>query len=399
MRALVNKKVQTLPQEPGVYFFRNAKNAVLYVGKAKNLRKRVSSYFQHSSLASDKEKMVTEIVDLECMIVHSETEALLLETSMIKKYRPQYNIVLKDDRNFSYIKVTVQESFPRVFVVRQMIADGSKYFGPFLSIASVYETLRVLRTLFPFRTCTNMPKRPCLEYHLGRCVAPCAIEEGRQEYPQLIAEVCAFLRGDAAFLLRALEQKMQTAARRFEYEKAARFRDQITAIRRVMSKQHVISLHDESQDVVSVAKFGVHAAVHIFFVRRGQVSGQAKFPLEHVESADESQILEAFLAQYYTQVAELPKEVIVPHPVSAALRGIKCTVPKRGHKRKLLLMGQKNALAFVQATYAHKKINVQHTHQSLEELQTILHLSTLPRRIEVYDISNIQGAEPVASIC
>lgn len=398
MSLTLNKKLRTLSQDPGVYLFRNANHEVIYVGKAKNLRKRVRSYFSKGSLAPDKERMITEIADVECMIVHSETEAFLLETSMIKKYRPQYNIVLKDDRNFSYIKVTVQKSFPRVLVVRKILADGSKYFGPFLSTASVYETLRVLRKTFPFRTCAVMPKQPCPEYHMGRCVAPCAFEEGRKQYAKIIAQVCVFLRGNDREIRKSLQQQMYDAAAREEYEKAARFRDQIEAIARVTAKQHVISLHADSQDIVSVAQAGTVAAVHIFFVRQGRVSGQAQFILEHVEGAKESQLLEAFLAQYYTQVAELPKEIVISHPVRLPHFQIPLTLPQRGHKRQLLLMGQKNALAFAKQTRDSEEISERQARQSLQELVQIFHLSHSPRRIEVYDISNIQGYEAVGSM-
>lgn len=396
---ILQLRIQKLPHKPGVYVFHDADGVVIYVGKAKDLRKRVSSYFQKTlSLAPDKRLMVQLIDRVEVTIVGSETEAFLLEASLIKKYRPRFNIILKDDKNFSYIKVTLSETFPRVLVVRNIVNDGSRYFGPFLSTGAVYETLSVLRQVFHYRTCDRLPKKPCLEYHMGRCTAPCSLAEAKSGYADMMAGVLHFLKGDVKPVLEDLEKKMRAASHARAFEKAAKYRDQIRAVKRIVEKQHVISVKRENQDVVSVVKIDGVAGVNIFSVRGGKLLGKANFILQHTEHAFEHDILEAFLQQYYTQVVDFPAEIIVPYPV--ALPGIDAviTVPERGHKRALLEMGITNARDHVEVSRASWERDEHRVARGLRELAVALDLSAPPSRVEVYDISNIQGYQAVGSM-
>src|SRR3990167_2384377 len=403
MNSVLQKKLAGLPHQPGVYVYKDARGDVLYVGKAKDLAKRVRSYWQSGrSLVPDKALMVSQAADIDITVVSSETEAFLLEASFIKKYRPRFNIILKDDKSFSYIKVTLREEFPRVLVVRRVTRDGSRYFGPFLSSAVVYETLGVLRKLFPYRTCDVMPKRPCLEYHMGRCIAPCAFESGRAEYGRVIADVLAFLSGDTRAVVRDLRAKMAAAAVAREFEKAARFRDQIAAVARVTEKQHIVSVAGAHQDVVSVVKVDGVAGVNVFTVRDGEIRGKANFILQHTEHADEAAIVQAFLQQYYTQVMDLPREIIVPVAVLLPQLDVLVTVPQRGHKRQLLLMGEKNAAQYVEQSRVSWEREEHRARRGLRELGEAVGVPGVdgagPQRVEVYDISNIQGYEAVGSM-
>lgn len=407
-------KVRALPTKPGVYLFRNAKGDVIYVGKAVSLRDRVRSYFQQQGrFTSPKVKaMVEHIVDVEYIVTDSEVEALILEATLIKEHEPRYNVRLKDDKAYPYLKVT-DEPFPRVVVVRRP-KKGERTFGPYANPRAVRETMAFLRKLFPLRTCSldlsgELDYRPCLLYHIGRCGAPCAGLQSEEEYNKLIEEVCLFLEGRHQRLIPDLRRKMEEAAANLEFEKAARLRDQMLALERVVERQKVVSTGGEDQDVVGLARSNGAGCVQVFFIRDGKLTGRDHFFLTALEDTEDQEALAAFLKQYYSNASFVPKEILLSHPVEeeevlaqwlSERRGSKVylRVPQRGEKRRLVEMVTQNAALVLgerEAAHARKAERVE---RGLAELQELLGLPVPPRRIEAYDISNIQGTEAVASM-
>lgn len=413
-REALLEKVRALPTKPGVYLFRNRTGEVIYVGKAVSLRDRVRSYFQqHGRLVSPKVKaMVQHIVDLEYIVTDSEVEALILEATLIKDKEPRYNVRLKDDKAYPYLKV-MDEPFPRVMVVRRP-GKGGRTFGPYANPRAVRETMAFLRKLFPLRTCNldlsgDLSYRPCLLYHIGRCGAPCAGLQSPEEYARLIEEVCLFLEGRHQRLIPDLRRKMEEAASRLEFEKAARLRDQVLALERVVERQKVVSTGGEDQDVIGLARLGDAGCVQVFFIRDGKLTGRDHFFLTSLDDTGDTEALTAFLKQYYSDATFVPPEILLSHPVEdeallaqwlTARRGTKVQlrVPQRGEKRRLVEMVTQNAELVLGEREADASRRVQRIEQGLAELQEVLGLPRLPRRIEAYDISNTQGTEAVASM-
>lgn len=408
-------KLATLPTRPGVYLMKNEAGEIIYVGKAKNLRNRVRSYFQPSRDSSPKVRMmVSHIADFEYIVTDSEVEALILENNLIKEHSPWYNVRLKDDKTYPYIKVTLNEDFPRVFLVRKRLKDGAKYFGPYTDGKAVRDTLGFLRAVFPVRTCRKDIKpgasdRPCLNYHLGRCLAPCAGLVSVEDYRAMIDEVIAFLEGKVEHVIPNLTKKMEEAAANLEYEKAARLRDQIRAVRKMAERQKIVADHAEDQDFLGYARVADLACVQVFFVREGKIVGRDHFLLDCSPEEDEAEILAAFIEQFYAEAAFVPRSIFLPLPLEEPdvleswltdLRGsrVYLHVPQRGPKKQLVDMVMENARTVLQVVRSRQERQDADISEALRQLEEVLGLEGPPGRIEAYDISNTQGKEIVASM-
>ncbi len=407
--------LDTLPQKPGCYLMKDDAGRVIYVGKAINLRSRVRSYFQAGADHTPKtEKLVQHIADLEWILVGSELEALILEMNLIKRYRPHYNIRLKDDKRYPYIMVHWADPYPKVTVVRTMAQDGNRYFGPYTSIWAVHQTLDLLRKIFPYLTCdriiTGKDPRACLYYDLKLCCAPCIGVTGPEDYRRMIDDLCRFLRGDIAEISAHLEAQMRRASVDLEYEKAARLRDQLQAIHAVVERQKIISSERNDSDVVALARQDGDACVQVFFIRAGRLIGREHFILEGSRDTDEKEVLRQFLVQYYQEATYIPSEVLLPTDVEETRiveewlrtkRGgekVQLAVPRTGVDRELVELAAENASETLKSLRAQWESDKSRQVEALGELQRELGLSAPPSRMECYDISNIQGTAVVASM-
>ena len=416
----ISEKIQgilaTLPAKPGVYIMKNAEATIIYVGKAINLRNRVRSYF-HADASHDAKtrRLVRDIVDLEWIVVGSELEALILEMNLIKKHRPKYNIRLKDDKRYPYIKVHWAEPFPKVTVTRQMVEDGSRYFGPYTSAWAVYQTLDVLRKIFPFLTCdrdiTGTDLRACLYYDIKLCIAPCIGAASQAQYRQMISDLMDFLEGHSETIVTRLQQDMEKAAGQMRFEKAAALRDQLKAIQSIVERQKVVFASDYADsDVLAMARANGEACVQIFFIRSGKLIGREYFILEGTEDAADSEIMEQFVTQFYTEAANIPAQVMLPQEIEErriiaqwlrSKRGgekVEIFVPQQGQSRELVQMAAENATETLQALRTQWQADLHKQEQALTELQEALHLPEPPNRIECYDISNTQGTAIVGAM-
>jgi excinuclease ABC subunit C len=411
----LQEKLASLPTAPGVYLMKDEAGEVIYVGKAVNLRNRVRSYFQKSAAHPLKtHALVEHISDLEYIVTDSEVEALILENNLIKKYSPRYNVRLKDDKTYPFIKVTVQEDFPRVLMVRRRVNDGARYFGPYTDVTAVKKTLAFLRTLFPLRTCSKkitegQQDRPCLNYHIGRCLGPCAGLVSKEKYAEMIHEVLMFLEGRIESLLPELTERMHEAAAKLEFEKAARLRNQIRGLQALAERQKMVAQHHADQDYVGCARYGELACVQVFFVRGGKLVGRDHFLLDCSQDEDEAEILRSFLQQYYQDASYVPREVFVPVALEQPevleswlgnLRDgrVYLRVPQRGEKRQLLELVMKNAQLLLDEATSRAAFQEKAAEKALQELQEVVDLSEPPGRIEAFDISNLQGTNIVASM-
>lgn len=413
IRPQLQDKLDSLPDKAGVYIYRDRQDRVIYVGKSIHLRDRVRSYFHASALEDAKTReLVSHIQDLEFIITDTELEALILECELIKKHRPRYNVRLKDDKHYPYIKITWAEDFPRIFASRRMEHDGSRYYGPYASSSAVHRTLDLLRKLFPYRTCnreiTGNDRRPCLYYHIGRCLGPCIGKVDREEYRRVIERVCKFLEGRDQEIVADLEARMRAAAERLDYELAALYRDQIHDIRQI-TEQKIVSGIRKDQDVVAFARDDGHACVQVFFIRNGKIIGREYFVLEGATGEQDPIVLEAFLQQFYTEAAYVPPEILMPYDVQQARiietwlrskRGstVNLRVPKRGPSRELLRMAADNATETLSALRAQWEADQNRQTTALAEIQEALDLSSPPARIEGYDISTFHGTATYASM-
>jgi excinuclease ABC subunit C len=402
------EKLQSLPTRSGVYLFKDAQGTVLYVGKAVSLRARVRSYFHKSAELSLKtRRLVEKIADVEWMVTDSELEALVLECNLIKRYRPPYNVRLRDDKQYPFLCLTTSEPFPRLMMTRRAKNDGNRYFGPYSGSRPVYQTIHLLNRLFPLVTCgeafTGEPvRKPCLYYHIGKCPAPCAGLADKEQYGATVREVEMFLSGKHDRLLKGLYKQMEEAAERLEFERAAALRDQIRAVEQVMLQQKVVSTEMVDQDVLAYAADEQRALVQMFFIRGGKLIGQQHFFLEGASGEDQRAALQEFLKQYYDMAQDVPQEILLPVPIEEAHiieqwlrqkkgRRVELHAPQRGGKKKLLEMALTNAelaLDQVRQQWLQKKAQQEAV---LIALQQALGLDMLPRRIEAYDISNFQG--------
>lgn len=407
--------LNTLPTKPGCYIMKDAEGQVIYVGKAINLRNRVRSYF-HSAQELDVKtrQLVQRIRDIEWIVVGSELEALILEMNLIKKHRPRYNIRLKDDKRYPYIKVHWADPFPKVTVTRQMVRDGSRYFGPYTSVWAVHQTLDVLRRIFPYLTCdrviTGKDERPCLYYDIKLCSGPCIGAIDQASYRQMIGDLCEFLEGRTAPIVERLRSEMEQAAEELRFERAAALRDQIQAIERVVEKQKVISNEQIDSDVIAIARDNGEACVQVFFIRSGKLIGREYFILEGAMGEPDKEVIEEFIKQFYSEAASIPQQVLLPQEVEEAQiisqwlhnrRGgqkVELIVPRNGPPQELLQLATENAVETLRALKAQWEANTNRQLQALAELQQALGLPEPPNRIECYDISNTQGTAAVGSM-
>ena len=395
-------KLKTLPDAPGVYIMRDANGKIIYVGKARVLKNRVRQYFQANKNHGAKVKaMVAKVADFETIVTANEVEALILECNLIKQHRPRYNISLKDDKSYPYLRVTA-EDFPRIVLTRRIVQDGSRYFGPYTSGLAVKETLALLRKIFPLRTCKTFAKRPCLEFHIKRCLAPCAKKISREDYMRFVNAAEKFLEGRTAQVECELSERMNAAADALNFEAAAHLRDVLTAVRKVTEKQKIVT-DTGDVDAIGLARADGETCAQIFFVREGKVTGRESFLLNGANDESDAQVVTEFIKQYYSRAQLSATEIFLPLelPDEKILRewlGVKLTVPKRGVKRSLVEMANQNAEKFLAEESARRQLKSAQTSGAVEELKNFLHLPKLPRRMECFDISHIQGAETVASM-
>ncbi len=403
----------TLPASPGVYLFKNAAGEILYVGKAVSLRQRVRSYFRGTPPSPKVRQLVSQVADIEYHVTGSELEALLLECNLIKKHRPKYNVRLRDDKQYPYIKVSLQEPWPRVYLTRKVLDDGARYFGPYTDSRSVYRTLDLLNKLFPYRTChiaiTGQEPRPCLQYHIKRCLGPCIGAVSPEEYRAVIDQVCLFLEGKHDQVLAQLRARMEEAAERLEFERAAFLRDQIRAVEKVSERQRVISTTFKNQDVIALARADGQACVEVFFIRGGKLIGAEHFALEGTQDEEAQTILAQFVAQFYANAPEVPDEILVPTELEQVeiieqylrdRRGTKVTVtvPRQGDQADLIALATANAMEALAQMRLRWLGDERNLHEALVELAEHLDLEGPPRRIECYDISTIHGTAAVGAM-
>jgi len=410
----IRNQIETLPRKPGVYLMRDVGRAVIYVGKAVDLRSRVRSYFQPSSWEDSKVRaIVSDIGDLEFIVTDSELEALILEANLIKQHRPRYNVRLKDDKRYPYIKITWADPFPTVLITRRMEQDGGRYFGPFTSSSAVHQTLDLLRKSFPYLTCsreiTGQDERACLYYDIRLCLGPCIGAVTQEEYRAMIRGLARFLEGRSEEVIADLEARMKAAADSLDFEQAASLRDQMQSVQRVVERQKIVSSVGADQDVIAFAREENDACVQVFFIRGGKLLGREYFVMEGAQDEDEREVMTAFLKQFYEEAAYVPPEVLLPERIEEALiieqwlkgkRGAKVTlrVPRRGKKRGLVKMAAENAAETLAALRAQWQVDAHKHEQALAELREALELSVSPVRIECYDISSTQGTEVVGSM-
>lgn len=409
----VQKILKNLPTKPGVYLHKDKNGTIIYIGKAVNLRNRVRSYFLKNVDSIKTHQLRKRITDIEIITTDTELEALLLEMNLIKKHKPRYNVRLKDDKRYPYIKVHWRDDYPKVTVTRRMVRDGSRYFGPYTSVWAVHQTLDMLRKIFPYLTCdrviTGKDERACLYFDIKLCNGPCIGAVNREQYRAMIQELMDFLNGKSDHIVSGIQERMQTAAANLQFEKAAEYRDQLKAVERVVAKQKVISAANADQDVIAFAREQGDACVQIFFIRYGKLIGRENFLLEGTEGETDEEVLREFMTQFYDEAAHVPKEVLLPRDVEEAMvieqwlrqkRGTKASiqVPQRGRKKELVEMAMSNAqdtLATLRQQWAADRSK--HV-TAMAELHEALKLPAPPSRIECYDISHTQGKQTVASM-
>jgi excinuclease ABC subunit C len=422
-----------LPHKPGIYLHKDSEGHILYVGKASSLYQRVRQYFGDPSELSPKNRaLVAKIDDIEFIVVGSEVEALILENEYIKRYQPKYNVRLRDDKNYPYIKVALSEDFPRIYRVRAFRQDGNRYFGPYTNSAAVDTTLDLMNKLLPFRTCRydgtgwapprgeekNPPEgwkpkflaRPCTQYYIHRCNAPCVGNTSREEYDEVIRQAILFLEGKHEEVLASLKKQMESASEALEFERAASLRDRVRAVEQVLEKQKIINTTGPGdQDVIALATAEDETCAQVFFFRGGKLTGREYFMLQGTRDARPSEVMSSFIQQFYAEAPHLPAELILQYEPeeSKALRAwlrsrrgaaVTISVPQRGEKLRLVEMVAQNAAEVLEQQRIKWLSDSQKTVMALEELELSLNLPTLPQRIECYDISNIQGTSSVGSM-
>jgi excinuclease ABC subunit C len=406
----LEEKLQNLPDSPGVYIMKDAKGHVIYIGKAVSLWNRVRSYFQKGAKGEKTEMLVRTIADLETIVTHTELEALVLEANLIKKHHPRYNVVLRDDKNYPYLRFDLKSEYPRLEVVRRLKKDGALYYGPYVPAGGMWETLALIRRTFPLATCKkefkkDKPERPCVQFQIGRCMAPCSAKVDATAYQDMVNQVRLFLEGKNRDLLDMLRQHMEEASEKMDYERAAELRDRIAKIEGAFERQKIISPGFENQDVIGMASEGGHSDIQVLFIRNGMLLGRKDFHISDVRGMTDEDILVDFLHQFYAKEMIVPAEILLPLEVPdrelfeiwlTEKRGAKVEVqvPQRGRKRELVQMASDNAAQSLREQLLSRKSK----ERILLRLQEELGLKNLPRRIEAFDVSTIQGTESVASM-
>lgn len=411
----IQEELKKLPGKPGVYLMHDEKDAIIYVGKAISLKNRVRQYFQSSRNKGAKiEQMVTHISRFEYIVTDSELEALVLECNLIKEHRPKYNTMLMDDKSYPFIKVTVNEPFPRVMLARQMKKDKAKYFGPYTSAGAVKDTIELIRKLYHIRSCNrSLPKdigkeRPCLNYHIHQCQAPCQGYISQEEYRKSIDEVVRFLNGHYDLVLKELEEKMMAASDSLEFEKAIEYRELLTSVQKVAQKQKITDTAGDDRDIIAMASEREDAVVQVFFIRSGRLIGRDHFYLKSAENDTEGEILSSFIKQFYAGTPYIPAELMLPEEIedqdiieewltARRERRVHLRIPKKGTKEKLVELAQKNAQMVLKNDRERLKREEGRTIGAVKELEKILGLKGIIR-MEAYDISNTNGFDSVGSM-
>ena len=414
----IQEHLKKLPDEPGVYLMKDENNTVIYVGKAISLKNRVRQYFQSSKNHSSKVKsMVKNIYSFEYIITDSELEALILECNLIKQYRPKYNVLLRDDKTYPYIKVTTNEDYPRVLKVRRVLKDKAKYFGPYTNITAVNDTLEIIRNTYPIRTCNiDIDKairnnvRPCLNKHIKKCVGPCTGDVSKEDYNKMVEEILMFLSGKEEKLIELLKEKMNKCAMEFNFEDAAIYRDKIRSLEDMIQKQKIDSgTSDLNQDIIAMARAHDEACVQVFFIRNGKIVGREHYILEGVMDSSRESILSSFVKQFYMAQDYVPKEILIEDEVEDSFvleewlsnkkgQRVSIKVPQKGEKKNLIEMVRKNAVEYLEKFSDMNKMKYQKSVGALEELKDVIGLDEIPKRIESFDISNIQGVDSIGSM-
>ncbi len=412
----IQEELKKIPDNPGVYLMKNKFGEIIYVGKAKNLKRRVKQYFQSRNHTAKINAMVSNIAEFEYIIVDNEVESLILEANYIKKYKPKYNTLLKDDKQYPYIKLTVQEKYPRIFKVREVKKDGAKYYGPYISSYAVNEIIDIIGNMYKLRKCSHKLdgkkklNRPCLNYHIGRCTAPCMGNVNEKVYREETNKSINFLQGKEEDLVKDLKEKMISASDNLDFEKAAKYRDQIKALEMIAEKQKIISPNSTlDQDVIGSAIGIDEACIQIFFIRNGKIIGREHYLLTNTDNETREEIISSFVSQFYTGTVYIPKEIYIETEIEdmelyervlTEKRGNKVClkVPVKGEKSMLIKMIKKNALEILEKGSQRIKKSMDESLEALETLKELLNLNELPKRIEAYDISNIQGTESVGSM-
>ena len=408
-QAYILEKVSHLPTTPGVYLWRDKYQRIIYVGKAINLRNRVRSYVQQDVNRSVKvTAMMRRAWDVETIQTKTEMEALILEATLIKEHHPKYNIMLRDDKTYPYVKVTVQEEYPRLFMTRRLERDGAKYFGPFTDVTAVHHVLRILRSYYPLRTCKSMKvERPCLQYHMHYCEGPCMKYVTVEAYRKYIDDIVALFEGKQVKVIQEIMAKMEQASEDLEFELAAKYRDDLLSIQKVQEKQRMVTQRGD-MDVLGMAIDGPMACIQLFFIRSGRLLGRENYFVQHEGDSPEL-VMTEFIKQYYGGSTFIPKELLLPMDsvdrelfsewfTSMKGQQVEVSVPQRGYKKDLIKMAEENAQNFLAERRRQWQYTIDKAGGAVKKLAEVLDLPRLPERMECYDISHMQGAETVASM-
>ena len=411
----LEEKITMLPDSPGCYLMKDRDGSVIYVGKAVNLKNRVRSYFRDTAHTPKVAAMISHIDDFEILLCETNLEALILECNLIKHYRPYYNILLKDDKHYPYLKADLRQPFPRLEITRRIEKDGAKYFGPYIGANAVRQVIEAVRGVFPLRSCRQAlpaahPKRPCMNYDIGRCMAPCAGKCTEAEYGEMMAGVLSFLNGDYESVIAKLRKDMDEAAAAMRYEKAAKLRDRIRDVRGLMERQIALRTDNSEQDLIALAQDGLDAMVQILYVRGGRMIGGDHFALPREGAEEPGEVLAGFMIQYYEDAALIPRNVLcqaLPEGMAEQLEGwlrqkknaaVTVAEPKRGEKHELIALAAKNAADALEKRNARRSVHEERTVGAAKKLGEIIGMDKEPRRIEGYDISNTQGVQSVAAM-
>ena len=411
----LEEKISMLPDSPGCYLMKGPDGTVIYVGKAVNLKNRVRSYFRDTAHTPKVEAMISHIDDFEILLCETNLEALILECNLIKHYKPYYNILLKDDKHYPYLKVDLRQPYPRLEITRRMEKDGAKYFGPYIGANAVRQVIEAVRDVFPLRSCRQAlpaarPKRPCMNWEMGRCLAPCAGKCTEAEYGEMMAGVLNFLNGDYEGVIRKLRKDMEAAAEAMRYERAAKIRDKIRDVQGLMERQIALQTDRSEQDLIALAQDGLDAMVQILYVRGGRMIGGDHFVLPREGGEDPGEVLAGFMLQYYENAGLIPRNVLcqqLPEGMAEQMeswlrekKGAAVTVaePRRGEKHDLIILAAKNAADALEKRNARRTVHEERTTGAAANLGKILGMDRYPRRIEGYDISNTQGVQSVAAM-
>ncbi len=411
----LEEKIRMLPDSPGCYLMKDASGEIIYVGKAVNLKNRVRSYFRDTAHTPKVAAMIAHIDDFDILLCETNLEALILECNLIKLHKPYYNILLKDDKHYPYLKVDMRQPFPRLELCRKMEKDGAKYFGPYIGANAVRQVIEAVRDVFPIRSCKQIlppksPKRPCMNYDIGRCLAPCAGKCTEEAYREMMEGVLSFLGGDYDGVLKKLKKDMEEAAAALRFEKAAAIRDKIRDVQGLMERQIALRTDRSEQDLIALAQDGLDAMIQILYVRGGRMVGGDHFALPREGGEEPGEVIASFLTQYYEQAGLIPRNVLcqtLPEGAAEQLelwlrekKGSAVTVatPQRGEKHELVLLAEKNARDALMKRNARRTIHEERTVEAAKNLGKILGMDRYPRRIEGYDISNTQGVQSVAAM-